>query len=410
MIQPELLPDEMLFGYLGRVLSLNTVIQPRHLDHALGILLRISNSNAQRKKDDRSRGTSVLISISGLDASWVFSAHTMGPLRSPFSSSPDSETVRQYASEFFGDAATSGNFCFKCVSEDMDFHGFSYWRRSHQVTGRMTCPKHGSPLQFVGDANCMLRSPAYWSNSKIPRYFKEIKDVRHMRFLSRYLILCDSILQNGPIASKEEAEDAVEQRAKQMALARGGWHHFGKFLLDFVLETAEPNCLYSVIPESYKWRTRKIAYELMPNKYGKMYFNSDRLCLVLVAILFRNKSDFVSMIGLLNQTDSAVCGERPENVYSRNTLWSGVPEQLIRDFISDRLGDSEMETKFPDAASMHYTMEAFEPSGEPSRPYEQLGEMMRLRVQDDLTTEEVISRFEGVDRSTVNLFRRILSE
>lgn len=309
MIRPELLPDELLLGYLGRVLSLNTAIQPLHLAHALKILLLISNASEDWKNEkmEQNLGTDLLISISGLEARWVCGAHTMAPLSCPFGGTPDNEIAEEQVTTFFAGPKTYGKFCSRCASEDVGFHGFAYWRRSHQVNGRVVCPKHGTLLQWMKDPSCLLRSPTYWSNSNAPQYCEAVPDGGHARFLARYLALCDAVLDSGSIASEQEAMNTVEQRAKQMALARGGWHQFGSFLVDYLLQIAEPNCLKAAVPYTSSWRTGSIVHGLMPNRCGKLRIEDQRLCLILVATLFRDRSDFVSMLGELKGSASAAC-------------------------------------------------------------------------------------------------------
>ena len=35
-----------------------------------------------------------------------------------------------------------GYYCDHCIAEDLNFWGFSYWRRSHQIPGLHWCEKH----------------------------------------------------------------------------------------------------------------------------------------------------------------------------------------------------------------------------------------------------------------------------
>jgi hypothetical protein len=37
-------------------------------------------------------------------------------------------------------------FCPQCVSQDIEEHKFSYWRRTHQLPGIPWCMKHGTQL------------------------------------------------------------------------------------------------------------------------------------------------------------------------------------------------------------------------------------------------------------------------
>lgn len=40
-------------------------------------------------------------------------------------------------------------YCPDCVAEDRGFWGYPYWRRHHQVPGRLQCSKHGTGLQSM---------------------------------------------------------------------------------------------------------------------------------------------------------------------------------------------------------------------------------------------------------------------
>ncbi|PUE12779.1 TniQ family protein [Limnohabitans sp. T6-20] len=50
----------------------------------------------------------------------------------------------------------TANYCPKCIEEDCDFHGLSYWRRSHQLPGVNHCSKHSVSLYMV-DPECLIR-------------------------------------------------------------------------------------------------------------------------------------------------------------------------------------------------------------------------------------------------------------
>jgi hypothetical protein len=40
-------------------------------------------------------------------------------------------------------------FCKECIKEDINYWGFSYWRKSHQLPGVDLCTKHNSPLIMI---------------------------------------------------------------------------------------------------------------------------------------------------------------------------------------------------------------------------------------------------------------------
>lgn len=47
-----------------------------------------------------------------------------------------------------------------CMREDVKQLCFAYWRRSHQVPGRFTCPKHSLPLVSIDESSLLPGGPA----------------------------------------------------------------------------------------------------------------------------------------------------------------------------------------------------------------------------------------------------------
>lgn len=52
------------------------------------------------------------------------------------------------------------SLCPECVYEDLQFHGFSYWRRSHQLDGVYECLKHDVGLRHYGSVDPAMTYPS----------------------------------------------------------------------------------------------------------------------------------------------------------------------------------------------------------------------------------------------------------
>lgn len=52
------------------------------------------------------------------------------------------------------------SLCPDCVLEDLQFHGLSYWRRSHQLSGAYECLKHGAGLRHYVDVDIVQTLPS----------------------------------------------------------------------------------------------------------------------------------------------------------------------------------------------------------------------------------------------------------
>lgn len=50
-------------------------------------------------------------------------------------------------------------FCAECVQEDLNYHGFSYWRVFHQIHGVDYCSKHTSQLLIANIEHASYKSP-----------------------------------------------------------------------------------------------------------------------------------------------------------------------------------------------------------------------------------------------------------
>ncbi len=150
---PELHPDELLLGYIGRVARLNCVTRSQ-----------VRSSVHQRFGDVQLTGArktwSVpLASALGLSVPELLTGHTLEPLirvNSP-PIAPDRESplnhgllpaIRQAELSIQGRRL---RLCSSCVREDLGFWGYSYWRRSHQLPGVRWCLKHRCGLLDAHD-------------------------------------------------------------------------------------------------------------------------------------------------------------------------------------------------------------------------------------------------------------------
>ncbi|WP_424240181.1 TniQ family protein [Achromobacter sp.] len=57
-------------------------------------------------------------------------------------------------------ASSAPRLCPKCISEDLEAYGFSYWRRFHQICGVDMCLEHENPLRTSRVTNDFTLQPA----------------------------------------------------------------------------------------------------------------------------------------------------------------------------------------------------------------------------------------------------------
>lgn len=126
-------------------------------------------------------------------------------------------------------------FCPCCVGEDVDFHGFSIWRREHQLPGAYWCLKHGAALIVVPQAAAlaMLQSPASHLASgehSVPTWVIEAPfspPIRRVLEIESFLLGRKSPLAAGHLLNVARA------RAKNLGLRTDGFGS-GPLLSDLV--------------------------------------------------------------------------------------------------------------------------------------------------------------------------------
>lgn len=221
---PSLLPDELLYSLLGRLLLLNPFERPQaslreliggrlatvsvDLTTRLGELhARLGELSPCRTPQDLAvratlfpyhraflpadRGRQLLDAQLWTPSSWLRSAAGL-------------------AANGFG-AAAGLRYCPQCVREDHHQHGTGYWHRSHQLPGVLACPKHGIALvHFLtpahsGNRHALVLTP--WRMSELER------GPAVSREQLRFARLSAQALHQTPSAATEEHRAAVYQRA-----------------------------------------------------------------------------------------------------------------------------------------------------------------------------------------------------
>jgi len=165
LLFPELHPEEMLAGYVGRMVRLNGISRrrlwlelhdqvgaadvPGHLrswTHALALGLN-------RNPDDIAREHTPLPVMFGIREPGESLGHAH-PAR----------TGLLHVCEI-ATAARGPSYCAHCVNEDLEFWGTSYWRRHHQIRGVSWCTKHGTTLISTSTPDALDQFPEEWAEN-----------------------------------------------------------------------------------------------------------------------------------------------------------------------------------------------------------------------------------------------------
>lgn len=160
LFRPTPLPEELDRSYLGRIMRLNRFQSEK--DTVAAMIIQFGLEKISRKE----LSCLELLSLMADQPLEQFAQnHSTIPLRRAITSSlpdlPHGSPARRSLLCNFGMVAVrpGAYFCVKCASEDVSFHGVSYWHREHQVPGQLWCGKHWAPLSYLKNDAAFLDSP-----------------------------------------------------------------------------------------------------------------------------------------------------------------------------------------------------------------------------------------------------------
>jgi hypothetical protein len=94
-------------------------------------------------------------------------------------------------------------FCAACVAEDQRFHGYSYWRRYHQILGMYWCSKHLTALNHVDDESAFFHPPSTYADSRNSVSKAWVYEAQSNKTIRRYLDICSGLMElQSPLDSR----------------------------------------------------------------------------------------------------------------------------------------------------------------------------------------------------------------
>ena len=84
--------------------------------------------------------------------------------------------------------------CPKCVAEDLDFTGITYWRRVHQLPGVDWCSRHDVALHRCEESDAFERSPMFMLDSSSALDIEQVAKARDHQLIGRYARIAEGLL------------------------------------------------------------------------------------------------------------------------------------------------------------------------------------------------------------------------
>jgi hypothetical protein len=218
----KLQPDELLSGYLGRVAWANcsdTAERP------------LRRQLAHRGVDAEGLHPVEMVAIlHAVDVERLICGHTYWALLNCVGSGSLAQQIDQGLrgskwSTFSRRSRPGAWLCTACVEEDLEFWGFSYWRRRHQIPGLYHCDKHTVPLGVVYEEKTLSRPPHHWLDA-ITIADEEEFGYRENPHIARFLEVFDAVGNHLGAIDRKSLCIALRQ------LAGGSERHFERTAVD----------------------------------------------------------------------------------------------------------------------------------------------------------------------------------
>lgn len=165
-----ILDDELLDGYIGRLLILNG---KQSKSQFRNYLLACYRTN-KRSEESLLSLLSNIGCLNRKNSMEVLLDHTLLPV---YNAMTDMDVISNYINmdilQWMNmrrrfSACQVLRVCTDCVAHDLHEHGASFWHRSHQLPGRIFCTTHHSCLSWLPDRQSIYFQPEHVLHQAIP--------------------------------------------------------------------------------------------------------------------------------------------------------------------------------------------------------------------------------------------------
>lgn len=247
------MPEELDRGYLGRIMRINGLKDERDAIYRIRSMLAL-----EKPPKEWRRCMDELRLMAGMSEHNFVQLHTTTPLCSAFSSrntylfyesSDDSpEAWSSFISSAVGSNRSYVYFCRDCINEDEAFHGFSYWRRDHQIPGQLWCPKHRTALQFSSGRESLLQPPS--SLLSIEEYvpIDWIHDSVNNRYVQISLEIATALYMRSSPLNAIAVSHALMVKAESMGMHVTPGYVKNSWLSNLILDSFPSSWISAVLP------------------------------------------------------------------------------------------------------------------------------------------------------------------
>lgn len=224
MILPSVMPDELARSLVSRMCVLNGAESPGMLKPDIASLFSSPVNPA-----GTTSWCDLLAHANRVTPQAFYAGHTLLPFRRAVRPAADCIPfgMARDICERFAPGPDSGHgskqilyLCPECTNEDMNFWGFSYWRRSHQLPGSALCQKHQIGLHEI-QTSSWRPLPHDSLKSSTPVNTAITKSAARNSVIQRYVEICAALAERTQPISTTWMVHVLKQRL-QSHLAETG--------------------------------------------------------------------------------------------------------------------------------------------------------------------------------------------
>lgn len=297
LVRPAPLPEELDYGYLGRVLRFNGITTESDAFE------RIERMLGFEKTARRERPSIELLSlIAGQSLEQFAQQHSMIPLNRAITTSypgvPHGSSTLRFIlfKRGIGTERQGAHFCAKCASDDVGFHGVSYWRRDHQIPGQLWCPKHLMPLHYIRKAHAFLKPPSTLLTDADMIEESRVEAVKKHSLANRALDIASGLMARpAPIDSSKASALLRKKAVEKGHRAQRGESGFPK-LVDQICDSFPGHWLDDLFPGGVSNESSKAKNLGEPREFPRASAPSVWSYILASAVLFESADEALNKL------------------------------------------------------------------------------------------------------------------
>lgn len=233
---PSIFPGEFIRGYEGRIMRINC-LPPNFASKQ--IMREVVGGNGVNGYELPM--IKVLASLSGNVLTDILKFHTLAPFSRIILRHSKDKGINEGSNDYLWTepmkmARDEAYLCVDCVHEDLSFHGISYWRRNHQLVGKVLCGKHKTGLKFIKDKAAFSYAPSDYLSLAEELSPNLVMTAQNNPLYSKFYEIWEELTINGMQFSASKVSNLLRDKTESRGFSVAAGDKSSNFLSDAIVE------------------------------------------------------------------------------------------------------------------------------------------------------------------------------